>query len=126
MPDQRTRVMRRRLPRGAQSVEAGTRVQNDIHAILIRPEVSDLFGKTARAWLAELDLPIEERETHDSGLRQIAFFDGEIGLVDRVIAHDALPGLPARRRWAHERSDRIAARLVISPGTATTHIASIQ
>jgi hypothetical protein len=75
MPDERTRVMRRRLARRSQLVEARTRVKNEIHAILIRrlkgrPEVSDLFGRKGRAWLAELELPIEERETLDSGLRQ--------------------------------------------------------
>src|SRR4051794_30331333 len=95
MPDERTRVMRRRLARRSQLVEARTRVKNEIHAILIRrlkgrPDVSDLFRKKGRAWLAELELPIEERETLDSGLRQIDFLDGEIASVDRVLAHDAL------------------------------------
>ena len=102
MPDERTRVMRRRLARRAQLVEARTRVKNEIHAILIRrlkgrPDVSDLFGKKGRAWLAELELPIEERETLDSGLRQIDFLDGEVASVDRVIAHDALNWPEARR-----------------------------
>src|SRR3954454_2968698 len=35
MPDERTRVMRRRLARRSQLVEARTRVKNEIHAILI-------------------------------------------------------------------------------------------
>ena len=51
-----------------------------------RPDVSDVFGRKGRAWLGELELPIEERETLDSGLRQIDFLDGEIASVDRVIA----------------------------------------
>ena len=102
MPDERTRVMRRRLARRSQLVEARTRVKNEIHAILIRrlkgrPDVSDLFGKKGRAWLAELELPIEERETLDSGLRQIDFLDGEVASVDRVLAHDALNWPEARR-----------------------------
>ena len=102
MPDERTRVMRRRLSRRSQLVEARTRVKNEIHAILIRrlkgrPDASDLFGKKGRAWLAELELPIEERETLDSGLRQIDFLDAEIASVDRVIAHDALNWPEARR-----------------------------
>ncbi len=68
MPDERTRVMRRRLARRSQLMEARTRVKNEVHAILIRrlkgrPDGSDLFGKKGRAWLAELELPIEERET---------------------------------------------------------------
>jgi transposase len=102
MPDERTRVMRRRLSRRSQLVEARTRVKNEIHAILIRrlkgrPDVSDLFGKTGRAWLAELELPIEERETLDSGVRQIDFLDAEVASVDRVLAHDALNWPQARR-----------------------------
>src|SRR4051794_29269343 len=68
MPDERTRVMRRRLARRAQLVAARTRVKKEIHAILIRrlkgrPDAGDLFGKKGRAWLTELELPIEERET---------------------------------------------------------------
>jgi transposase len=42
-------------------------------------------------------LPIEERETLDSGLRQIDFLDAEIASVDRVIAHDVLNWPQARR-----------------------------
>src|SRR4051812_40987272 len=95
MPDERTRVMRRRLARRSQLVQARTRVKNEVHAILMRrlkgrPDVSDLFGKKGRVWLAELELPIEERETLDSGLRQIDFLDAEVASVDRVLAHDAL------------------------------------
>jgi transposase len=102
MPDERTRVMRRRLARRSQWVKARTRVKNEIHAILIRrlkgrPDASDLFGNKGRAWWAELELPIEERETLDSGLRQIDFLDGEIASVDRVLAHDALNWPEARR-----------------------------
>ena len=50
-----------------------------------------------RAWLAEHELPIEERETLDSGLREIDFLDGEVELVERAIAHDALNWPDARR-----------------------------
>jgi len=38
--------------------------------------------------LAEFELPVEERETLDSALRQVDFLDGEVALVDRAIAHD--------------------------------------
>jgi transposase len=102
MPDERTRVMRRRLARRSQLVAARTRAKNEIHAILMRrlkgrPEASDLFGKKGRAWLADLELPIEERETLESGLRQIDFLDEEVALVERTIAHDALNWPDARR-----------------------------
>ena len=102
MPDERTRAMRRRLARRSQLVAARTRAKNEIHAILFRrlkgrPDVSDLFGKKGRAWLAELELPVEERETLDSGLRQIDFLDREVALVEQAIAHDALNWPDARR-----------------------------
>ena len=102
MPDERTRVMRRRLARRSQLVAARTRAKNEVHAILFRrlkgrPDVSDLFGKAGRAWLGELELPVEERETLDSGLRQIDFLDTEVGLVEKAIAHDALNWPDARR-----------------------------
>jgi len=109
MPDERTRVMRRRLARRSQLVAARTRAKNEVHAILMRrlkgrPEVSDLFGKQGRAWLAELELPVEERETLDSALRQIDFLDGEVALVERAIAHDALNS--PRRTPADDRPGR--------------------
>src|SRR5205809_129287 len=69
--------------RAARSWWRRVRAKNEIHAILMRrlkgrPDVSDLFGKQGRAWLAELELPVEERETLDSGLRQVDFLDQEI------------------------------------------------
>src|SRR4051812_14872079 len=114
MPDERTRVMRRRLARRSQLVAAPTRVKNEIHAILIRrlkgrPEASDLFGKKGRAWLAELELPVEEGETLDSGLREIDLLDAEIGLVERVIAQDALDWPEARRLMTVPGANLIAA-----------------
>src|SRR3954451_9124515 len=94
--------MRRRLARRSQLVAARTRAKNEIHAILFRrlkgrPDVSDLFGKKGREGLAELELPVEERETLDSGLRQIDLLGTEVALVEGAIAHDAL-NWPAARR----------------------------
>ena len=102
MPDERTRVMRRRLARRSGLVEARTRLKNEIHAVLIRrliasPEVSDLFGQAGRRWLKALELPLEERESLDSAMRQIEFLDTEISQVERVIALDALQWPELRR-----------------------------
>jgi transposase len=102
MPDERTQVMRRRLSRRAQLVAARTRAKNEVHAILMRrlkgrPQISDLFGVKGRRWLGELELPVEERETLDSCLRQMEFFDREVSEVERVIALDALNWPDARR-----------------------------
>ena len=56
MPDERCRVMRRRLARREQLVRSRTRAKNEIHAVLMRrlkgrPPVSDLFGVKGREWL---------------------------------------------------------------------------
>jgi transposase len=95
VPDQATWVLRRRLSRRGQLVQARTRVKNEIHSVLMRqlvgrPPVSDLFGAKGRRWLAELELPLEERETVEGGIRQVDFLDQEIAEVERLIAAEAL------------------------------------
>jgi transposase len=95
MPDEQTRAMRRRLARRSQLVRARTRAKNECHAALVRrlikkPAVSDLFGLAGRAWLREVELPVEERETVDGCLRQIDFLDQEIAAVETQVARDAL------------------------------------
>jgi transposase len=102
MPGEQTRALRRRLARRSQLVRARTRAKNECHAVLVRrlitkPTVSDLFGLAGRRWLGELELPVEERETVDGCLRQIAFLDEEIAEVERAIATDAL-GTPEIKR----------------------------
>jgi transposase len=102
MPDERCRVLRRRLSRREQLVRARTRSKNEIHAVLARrlqgkPPCSDLFGVKGRQWLAGLELPLDERESVDAGIRHIEFLDYEIAEVERVIAGQAL-GWPEIRR----------------------------
>ncbi len=68
MPDERCRILRRRLARREQLVNSRSRSKNEIHAVLQRrlqgkPPCSDLFGVKGRAWLAGLELPPEERES---------------------------------------------------------------
>jgi transposase len=102
MPDQRTRVLRRRLARREQLVRSRSRAKNEIHAVLMRrlkgrPPVSDLFGVKGRKWLRDLELPVEEAETVESALRHMEFLDGEIAAVERLIASDALRSAEVRR-----------------------------
>jgi transposase len=121
MPDERCRVLRRRLARREQLVHARTRAKNEIHAVLQRrlqgkPPCADLFGVKGRQWLATLELPVEERESVDAGMRQIEFLDSEIAAVERLIARQAL-------NWPEIR------RLMTVPGVnlicAATFIAAI-
>lgn len=102
MPDERCRILRRRLARREQLMRARTRSKNEIQATLQRrlvakPPFADLFGVTGRRWLADLDLPVEERESVDAGLRHIEFMDSEIAAVDRLIARQALAWPEIRR-----------------------------
>jgi transposase len=95
MPDERCRILRRRLARREQLLRARTRSKNEIQAVLQRrlqskPPFADLFGVKGRQWLAGLELPVEERESVDAGLRHVAFMDTEIAAVDRLIAQQAL------------------------------------
>jgi len=102
MPDRATQVMRRRLQRRGQLVWGRTRAKNQIHATLMRCLVgrapfTDLFGVKGRRWLAELELPEEERESVDSALRQVAFLDSEIAAVEELIAKQALESAEIKR-----------------------------
>jgi transposase len=102
VPDERCRVLRRRLARREQLVHARTRAKNEIHAVLQRrlqgkPPCSDLFGVKGRSWLASLELPVEERESVNAGIRHIEFLDWEIREVERLIAEQAV-GWPEIRR----------------------------
>ena len=102
MPDEQTRVLRRRLARRTQLVRARTRAKNECHAVLVRrlitkPAVSGLFGLAGRRWLGAVELPVEERETVDGCLRQIDFLDEEIAEVEKRVARDAL-GSPQVKR----------------------------
>jgi transposase len=83
------------LSRRAQLVRARSRTKNEIHAVLMRclkdrPPASDLFGVKGRRWLAAQQLPVCERETVDSALRQVDFLDSEIAAVDQLVAAEAL------------------------------------
>ena len=102
MPDERCRILRRRLSRREQLVHARSRSENEIHAVLQRrlqgkPPCSDLFGVKRRAWLASLALPLEERESVDAGIRHVEFLDAEVAAVERLIARQALSWPEIRR-----------------------------
>ena len=100
--DEATRALRRWIARRAALVRQRTREQDEIHAVLVRtpapkPPVTDLFGVRGRRWLAEQRLPVDEQVTLDGCLRQIAFLDEEITVVERALAEHAL-GSPQIRR----------------------------
>jgi transposase len=102
MPDKRCRVLRRRLSRREQLIRSRTRCKGEVHAVLMRqllgkPPCADLFGVKGLKWLRSLQLPVEEAETVQAALRQIAFLDREIEAVERLIAKEMLGSPEARR-----------------------------
>ena len=101
-PDERCRVMRRRLSRREQLVRSRSRAKNEIHAVLMRrlkgkPPMSDLFSAKGRQWLGSLELPLEESETLEGCMRHVEFLDAEIEAVERLIASQALDSAEIRR-----------------------------
>src|SRR5918995_5932917 len=69
--DERTRMMRRLVSRRRGLVKRRTQIKNEISAVLHRNlkgrcPATDPFGTTGRAWIAEQQLPIDERLTVDA------------------------------------------------------------
>jgi transposase len=100
--DERNRMMRRLVSRRRGLVKRRTQIKNEIAAALARnlrgrPPVTDLFGKQGRVWLAEQELPIDERLTVDGCLRQLDFLGEELDQIDQVIAQQALTDENVRR-----------------------------
>src|ERR1039458_3351805 len=130
VPDERCRVLRRRLARRQQLVWSRTRAKNEIHAVLQRrlqgkPPCSDLFGVKGRLWLTGLELPIEERESVDAGIRQIEFLDSEIAAVERLIARQALSWPEIRRLMTVPGVNLIcAATFIAAVGNANRFLTS--
>ncbi len=120
-PDERARSLRRLTNRRERLVRARTRAKNEAHGVLARtlserPPVTDAFGKAGRRWLAQLELPADERLTLDGCLRQVDFLDSEVAALDAEIAKRALA-------WPE------VLRLMSVPGvnvqTAATFMASV-
>jgi transposase len=102
LPDEATNALRRQVIRRAGLVRQRTRGKNQIHAILHRNLVprcpaSDLFGHKGRRWLAEQQLPADERTAVAALLREVDFHGEELRLIDRELGRVAL-GHPDVRR----------------------------
>jgi transposase len=102
LPDESTRVTRRRAGRRANLVVARARCKNEVLAVLHRnlknkPPMTDAFGVAGRQWLAGQLLPADERDTIDAALRQIDFFTDEITTIEHDLANFVLASSEARR-----------------------------
>ena len=74
--DEQTQALRRQVARRAHIVRQRTRLKNRVQSILHRNLVprcpaADLFGHKGRSWLAEQELPADERQAVEALLRQL-------------------------------------------------------
>jgi hypothetical protein len=90
-----------------------------------KPPCSDLFGVKGRRWLADLELPEEERESVDASVRHIDFLDTEITGVERLIAQQALAWPEIRRLMTIPGVNLVcAASLIAAIGSADRFLTS--
>jgi transposase len=95
LADDETHALRREVARRAHVVRQRTRLKNRVQSILHRNLVprcpaADHFGDNGRAWLAEQDLPVDERRAAEALLRQLDFHGEELKLIDGELARVAL------------------------------------
>jgi transposase len=95
LPDDETHSLRRQVHRRAHIVRQRTRLRNGVHGILHRNLVprcpaADLFGRKGRAWLAEQQLPTDERQAAEALLRQLDFHAEELRLIDAELGRIGL------------------------------------
>ncbi len=95
LADDDTHALRRQVARRAHIVRQRTRLKNRVQSILHRNLVprcpaADLFGHKGRAWLAEQELPKDERHAAEALLRQLDFHGEELKLIDAELAQVAL------------------------------------
>src|SRR5215213_1621083 len=93
--DEETQARRRQVARRAHLVRQRTRLKNQVQSILHRNLIprcpaADLFGLTGRRWLAEQELPADERRAAEALLRQLDLHAQELGLIDSELARVAL------------------------------------
>ena len=91
LADDETQALRRQVARRAHIVRQRTRLKNQVQAILHRNLVprcpaADLFGHKGRRWLAEQELPADERQAVAALLRQLDFHGQELRLIDAELA----------------------------------------
>jgi transposase len=100
--DEETQSLRRQVARRAHIVRQRTRLKNRVQAILHRNLVprcpaADLFGLKGRRWLAEQELPLDERRSVEALLRQLDFHAEELRLIDADLARVALDRAEVKR-----------------------------
>lgn len=119
LPDERTARLRRMTVSRAHLVRQRTRIKNRVQAVLHRnlmprPPVTDLFGKTGRAWLELQPLPVDERASVASLLRQLDFLGDELAAADKAIAVEVVDDAVVRRLMTIPGIDMIVAASIVA------------
>ncbi len=71
-------------------MRARTRAKNEAHGVLARnlcerPPLTEEFGTDGRRSVGALELPVEERPSIGGCLRQVDFFEVEIGALEAAM-----------------------------------------
>jgi transposase len=119
LPDDETHALRRQVHRRAHIVRQRTRLKNGVHAILHgnlvpRCPAADLFGHKGRAWLAEQDLPADERQAAEALLRQLDFHAEELRLIDAALGRVGLARADVRRLMTIPGVDATVALAIVA------------
>jgi transposase len=117
--DERVRMLRRLVSRRRGLVKRRTQIKNEISAALHRNlkgrnPAADPFGKKGREWIADQQLPIDERLTVDGCLRQLDFFGDELAEIDRLIAQQVLNDANVRRLMTIPGIDLVTAATLVA------------
>lgn len=119
IPDTETAALRRQVQRRSHLVRQRTRLKNQVQAILhrnlvVRCPAADLFGIKGRAWLAEQDLPPDERAAATALLRQLDFHGDELALIESDLARVALGRDDVRRLMTIPGVDATVALAIVA------------
>ena len=93
IPDDTTRILRQLTSRRERLVSERTRLKNRIQSVLagllIPVPVKTLFSQAGRSWLANCDLPADQRALIESDLRLIESVNVEIGALEEMLMKHA-------------------------------------
>jgi transposase len=119
LADEQTHALRRQVARRANIVRQRTRLKNQVQAILHRNLIprcpaTDLFGHKGRAWLAEQELPADERQAVAALLRQLDFHGQELAIIDAQLSQVALASDDVKRLMTIPGVDATVALAIVS------------
>jgi len=99
--DRETQARRQPVRLRTTLVRQRTRLKNQVHAVLhqqgLRSPVTDMFGRRGRRWLQTVELPCQARESINTCLRMIDYYDAEIQKQNRQLREKA--NQDERARW---------------------------